>query len=447
MAGGSDGFVYRLDGETGALIGQLQVGGWITSVGLSPDGRMAGIASYGAQLWDVNTGNVLGPDMKMDNNATFVRLIRGGRALLAGDIDGNARLWKTDPMVPSGSMVRVGPGDSVIAIAPDGRSLVTQGKDRMVRLWSIETGARISQAIAAGDEPIDSYFARSRIDLAFGPEGPIVSASPSKGTVRVWNLRTGQQIGKPIDHGTDLLISSALSPDGQFLATAGRQRTARVWDLRTGASVGSPFVHGAAIYALAFNRESTMLATWGEDGIVRRWDIKNHALSSQTKPIQSQGQGSVAFSPDLGLIITFSLFGDVVRLWDGITGSAVGEAVKCRPGIGRVSFRDDGRSILVNTHNWVHLFRLGDTGMVHEASRLSRGMYFFPIRNPFLETTGDRVRLASEMTADLIALDTYRFDDSDGTPLEGDPDALFADWQRKLWLRIDQDGNIRTYRP
>jgi hypothetical protein len=62
----------------------------------------------------------------------------------------------------------------------------------------------------------------------------VVTASSDK-TARVWDARTGQPVGAPLEHAADIW-SAVFSPDGTRIVTASRDKTARVW----GAPAGTP---------------------------------------------------------------------------------------------------------------------------------------------------------------------------------------------------------------
>ena len=70
--------------------------------------------------------------------------------------------------------------------------------------------------------------------VAFSPDGQLLAAAYSDGTVRLWNPATGQAVGTPLpaDAGTGGSVSGvAFSPDGKLLATADTDGTVRMWPM------------------------------------------------------------------------------------------------------------------------------------------------------------------------------------------------------------------------
>ena len=60
----------------------------------------------------------------------------------------------------------------------------------------------------------------------------------------------------------------------------------------------------------------------------------------------------------------------------------------------------------------------------------------------FLERSGERLQVAVLPSGDSILPTTLRFDTYDAAPIAGDPEQLLAEWQRKLALKITDNGEI-----
>jgi WD40 repeat protein/DNA-binding winged helix-turn-helix (wHTH) protein len=143
------------------------------------------------------------------------------------------------------------------------------------------------------------------------------------------------------------------SPDGTVFVTEGAEGSGVVdiRDARTGESVRS-FLHGDGVDVtdVAFNRDGTLLATTGYDGVARIWDP---ATGEELSTVESPDEGAVgvwgpSFSPD-GSRFAAAWPGDgVVKVLDVATGRIVQE-IRSVPAPGGTSFDPSGARIAVRS--------------------------------------------------------------------------------------------------
>lgn len=68
------------------------------------------------------------------------------------------------------------------------------------------------------------------IDISYNGE-KIVSRSYDK-KVRIWNAKTGDAIGKPLQGHTGSVMSVAFSADGEKIVSGSDDKTVRIWDIK-----------------------------------------------------------------------------------------------------------------------------------------------------------------------------------------------------------------------
>ncbi len=198
-----------------------------------------------------------------------------------------------------------------VAISPDGLHLVSSG-GREVILWSLPSGARVrnleTQAETGG--------------VAFSPDGLKLMWISGK-SVAMLDIGSDSPPQRIATEGGRLL---EISPDGRWLAVAGDRFSAQLWDLHGPAAPrvigdhrlvpvsGVRFVDsGIGIQAIAFNRDSTHLATGADDNTVRLWRLSDggEAMRLVGHP---QAIVSLAFTQDGNWLYSGGSFG-TVRRW------------------------------------------------------------------------------------------------------------------------------------
>jgi WD40 repeat protein len=127
-----------------------------------------------------------------------------------------------------------------------------------------KNGEVLHQSISHGDR-INSVTIGSR-------NRRLITASSDR-TARIWDIKTGKQIGYTAYHQA-AVNHAILSRDGKFLATSARDGTARVWEVATGEPLTPNLWHHGEVWQSVFSPNSQQLATASNDGAVRLWDLQ-----------------------------------------------------------------------------------------------------------------------------------------------------------------------------
>jgi WD40 repeat protein len=296
---------------------------------------------------------------------------------------GTSRLWMPDPGCP-------------ITFAPDGKTLVSLVSGTAVA-WEADTGRLIRRLFPPdkhgperfevwefGFSPDGKSFAACdtktilicetstgqtahvlRKDegainhLAFAADGrflasagaesnsrelerPIGSHSlaSSEWRIRVWDLRTGQQVRRFSDLRGGA-CACALSPDGAILATGRGTETIRLWDVASGI-LGREFRVRGLICSIEFEADGKTLTSIVADGVLTVWDL---VAGKETRRIRLNGWKTgllpaVLRSPDRKLIAGPGE-GAPVGIWEAATGKQVRQVA------GGCAFSPDGKTIAV----------------------------------------------------------------------------------------------------
>jgi WD40 repeat protein len=198
----------------------------VSSLAISPDGKLLACAlgrSVGEILfWDL-TSLKSGPSLRR-----HMRMVVGlafaldGKWLVSSDSDGVALLWNVEdkrrvvtckghdhPLINS------------VAIAPGDKSFATGGEDGNVLLWEIPTGKQISSLPKAG--------AVKRVMFSRNGYLFVAQNESSGGHISVWDIKSSKCVARFLAHPAALIRCFALSPDETLLATGGEDEVIRLW--------------------------------------------------------------------------------------------------------------------------------------------------------------------------------------------------------------------------
>jgi WD40 repeat protein len=108
--------------------------------------------------------------------------------------------------------------------------------------------------------------------------------------------------------------------------------------------LGQAMSHGGIVKMAALDPSGRFLLTCDEFGIARLWDVVTGAAVGPPLP-HADRVTSMAFNPDGRVALTGSLDG-TARLWDAATGRALGPPHVVGAPVGAVAFSPDGRSFV-----------------------------------------------------------------------------------------------------
>ncbi|KIK45762.1 hypothetical protein CY34DRAFT_801228 [Suillus luteus UH-Slu-Lm8-n1] len=140
------------------------------------------------------------------------------------------------------------------------------------------------------------------------------------GSLRLWDLENGTQIGKDWRNGNDALWSMALSPNGQMIVTgSGIDYDIRLWDVEKRNMIIRCTGHTRVVWALCWSADGERVASGSWDGTARVWDVKRRK-NILTIKTGHQWVWAVTYSPDSSKLATGGHNNSAVKIWDAKTG-------------------------------------------------------------------------------------------------------------------------------
>lgn len=300
--------------------------------------------------------------------------------------------------LPEGVKARIGSGHvNVMRYSPDG-NLLAVGSAIGVWIYDVHT-AEPQSLLAAHTSVIN--------DISFTPDGETLAAACEDGTLRVWDISTGEQkqifTRREYSFGVD---SVSFTADGRTLAATSFYNL-DLWDIVTGVRKKPPialenrridFDHLPYIMLggskTSFSSDRKTIASWSWDGIIRVWDIttRKQVQTITIQPQPSSGQLIASLSPDGRLLATTNR-NDPIRLWDINTGTETQTIITDTRYIPNLVFSPDGTILASYSVN--EPIRLWDVNTGKEQKTLQRhknqvmSVAFSPDNRTFVSSSYD----------------------------------------------------------
>jgi WD40 repeat protein len=222
---------------------------------------VTGDADKKVRIRDLDDGRQLGA--ALPGSAGYVDLLavgtaRGRPTLLTRDVDRTARIWN---LADREELHRRTTSDYTIADIHF--FAVLQGRFVSVtwegRVWDLTASRWI------GEQPKQRGLYALALETLEG-RTVIVTNSENKTAVHLWDLATGEQVGRPLTGHTGAVWAAAAGLlDGRpVIATGGDDRTLRVWDAATGRQIGR-HVFSAGVWKVAVASDGRLVVGFGSD--------------------------------------------------------------------------------------------------------------------------------------------------------------------------------------
>ena len=192
--------------------------------------------------------------------------------LLAFPADDPATVVVRDLLTRKEQSIKLEDTVNVVRFSPDRSMLAIGCTDRSIVLWDLKAWTLKDRLIG---------HCASILSLVFSPDGAVLISGGIDASVYAWNPGTKEMLWSTESH-SERGIGLDYSPNGEYVAS-GEDSTVAVRNARTGKILRILTGPRDQVRAVAFSRDSRLLAAGSRDGQIRLWvlpDFVEHGVVS-----------------------------------------------------------------------------------------------------------------------------------------------------------------------
>jgi WD40 repeat protein len=242
-----------------------------------------------------------------------------GDLIFSGGVDAKIRMWNT---ATGKCLKRLSSHKNVITslVCPPsdnafGYHLCSGSVDKSIRLWNVEQGKCVGK-LKGHQHGVTS--------VCISPVNPnVICSGSTDATAAIWDARSNKRVRKFIGH-KESVDACAISADGELLCSASEDGSLRVWELATGQclNVLRDQKNAGWIYSCDFSlKNRDLLCVGTHTHAVELWNVSGNTGGTLLKTLKGHKDAvmSVKFANNGSTIISGSMDNDL-RLWEVETG-------------------------------------------------------------------------------------------------------------------------------
>jgi guanine nucleotide-binding protein subunit beta-2-like 1 protein len=200
---------------------------------------------------------------------------------------------------------------SIATTDTDPNKIITGSRDKTVLVWNL---AQDGESLG---KPVKSLRGHSHFvsDVTLSSDGNFCLSSSWDGTLRLWDLVSGETTRQFTGHKKDAL-SVAFSPDNRQIVSGSRDRSIKLWNTIGECKMTVDEAHADWVSCVRFspNAENPIIVSAGWDKTVKVYSLTN--LKAKTDLVGHSGYlNTVTVSPDGSLCASGGKDG-IAMLWD-----------------------------------------------------------------------------------------------------------------------------------
>jgi WD40 repeat protein len=269
MSASGDGSIRQWIRD-GGVVGEpwRSDGGAVMSLAVSADRTkvVSGSVDRRLWLWNLKEGGAVSDPW--EGHSASVRCLDwspNAREIASGSEDGTIRRWNPNTGRQIAPPIETSHGwVYAVKYSPRGDKFASCGEDGVIRVWSKD--GKLLIEIKGHDSSVRS--------LCWSKDGAYIFSGSGDMTIRKWQSIDGKELVALRGHTNTIISICCLSPDERHLVSASSDCSVRIWDLKTNQQVGDPLLHDDELLALAIPSDGRYIASAGLDKKIYVWSLE-----------------------------------------------------------------------------------------------------------------------------------------------------------------------------
>ena len=236
----------------------------VESMAYSPDGKTLATGSFQEiTLWDTEKGTRKLRIGGFADRVVAINYALDGKSFATGGgaptEDGEIRIYSADGKLITD--IKNGHSDTVFGVcfSPDGMLLATAGADKFVKVFEVPSGKFLK-----------SFEGHTHhvLDVGWTNDGKKLASAGADNIIKVWDYEKGEKV-RDIAGGTKQVTRLMFVPKTATFVTCAGDAGAKLWNADNGGAMRSFDGGKDFLYAVTVSDDGKIVATGGEDGIIR----------------------------------------------------------------------------------------------------------------------------------------------------------------------------------
>ncbi len=443
VAGYGDSKGHVWDIAAGKFVGKPLPNMWGTqALAFSPDSEwFVTLGHYdGMSYWETTSGQMIHPTYRHRCRLMTLSPSSDGQYLLTGDVAGRARIWEVSQFLKSKSGEKNTASEKSVPLTAltfsSSAKYLAASRGTSVQIWDAKKNELIRE-VAGFLNAVDDD------ELKFSEDDRFLIATKSS-KVQVLDMEsqgnTNTKFSEPFGH-RDLIYHYDISEDNKYLATASRDSSVRIWDLASRQQVGKPLWHGRNknVWVVRFRPGTTELVSVTNGGEFRRWDLKTGEQIGKPQNFLKGFTWPIGFSPSLDKVFTTHTGQRKMSLWswssEGWTSPI--RILDRRVRESKNGFSDDGKHLLIGDAEFIKVWNTST------AAQTGRTIHFSEAVDRFYWATGQKEFIFTKTANGIAQLWSTRTGKPIGAPIPiSSGSGAAIDAQGQMIAYQSRNGNL-----